>query len=122
MNNKNFPTPDIRKDFNQNEKRFRHEHGRFSPEEELIISKSIDSKNCVGLSKIFSNLSNSALADSLEADTQNTGKEGLAGPSELGVYPKGRPSLLTTLGGGYYFIPPIPNKNISEIGKQFFIL
>lgn len=26
------------------------------------------------------------------------------------------------LGGGYYFIPPIPNKKISEIGKDFFNL
>lgn len=25
-----------------------------------------------------------------------------------------------TLGGGYYFIPPIPSKNISEIGQHFF--
>ncbi len=25
-----------------------------------------------------------------------------------------------TLGGGYYFIPPIPNKKISEIGQEFF--
>ena len=24
-----------------------------------------------------------------------------------------------TLGGGYYFIPPIPKKRISEIGQQF---
>jgi deferrochelatase/peroxidase EfeB len=26
-----------------------------------------------------------------------------------------------TLGGGYYFIPPIPNKKISEIGQEFFL-
>jgi Dyp-type peroxidase family len=25
-----------------------------------------------------------------------------------------------TLGGGYYFIPPIPDKQISQIGQQFF--
>ena len=25
-----------------------------------------------------------------------------------------------TLGGGYYFVPPIPNKRISDIGEQFF--
>jgi Dyp-type peroxidase family len=25
-----------------------------------------------------------------------------------------------TLGGGYYFIPPIPNKKISEVGQLFF--
>ena len=26
----------------------------------------------------------------------------------------------TTLGGGYYFIPPIPNKKISEMGQIYF--
>ena len=25
-----------------------------------------------------------------------------------------------TLGGGYYFIPPIPNKRISDLSEQFF--
>lgn len=32
------------------------------------------------------------------------------------------PSFNTkTLGGGYYFIPPIPNNKISDIGQEFFI-
>jgi Dyp-type peroxidase family len=26
----------------------------------------------------------------------------------------------STLGGGYYFVPPIPNSKISEIGQQYF--
>lgn len=40
-------------------------------------------------------------------DTQNTGKDGLSGPSENGIYPGGQFSITTTHGGGYYFIPPI---------------
>jgi hypothetical protein len=53
-------------------------------------------------------------------EDQNTGKEGLAGPSELGVYPEEEVVITTPVGGGYYFIPPIPNKRISNISEQFF--
>ena len=51
---------------------------------------------------------------------QNTGREGLAGPSQLGVYPKGDFVVTISQGGGYYFVPPIPNRKISEIGQFFF--
>ena len=57
---------------------------------------------------------------SIDPDSKNTGKDGLSGPSELGVYPQGERSITFTLGGGYYFIPPIPNKKISDISEQFF--
>ena len=53
-------------------------------------------------------------------EIQNTGREGLAGPSELGLYPQGQPRITTTIGGGYSFVPPIPNKKICEITEQFF--
>jgi hypothetical protein len=53
-------------------------------------------------------------------DTQNTGREGLAGPSELGAYPTGQFLAIIPMGGGYYFVPPIPNKRIKDIGQQFF--
>ena len=56
----------------------------------------------------------------IDDDTQNTGMDGLSGPSENGVYPQGQFPIATTIGGGYYFIPPIPNKKISEISEQFF--
>jgi Dyp-type peroxidase family len=52
--------------------------------------------------------------------TQSTGREGLAGPSEHGTVPTGEFLAIVPLGGGYYFVPPIPNKKISEIGSQFF--
>jgi hypothetical protein len=57
---------------------------------------------------------------SIDPDSLNTGKDGLSGPSELGVYPQGEFPVTVTLGGGYYFIPPIPRKKVSEIGEQFF--
>ena len=60
------------------------------------------------------------LAKSRNSDMQNTGREGLAGPSQLGVSPRGDFVVTTTQGGGYYFIPPIPDRKISEIGQQFF--
>ena len=58
-------------------------------------------------------------------DTQNTGREGLAGPSEHGVVPTGEFLAIMPFGGGYYFIPPIqneaiPNRRIRDIGQQFF--
>jgi hypothetical protein len=53
-------------------------------------------------------------------DAQNTEKEGLAGHSELGTDPTGEFLATIPFRGGYYFIPPIPNKNISEIAEQFF--
>jgi hypothetical protein len=52
--------------------------------------------------------------------TQNTGREGLAGPSKLGVIASGQFLATIPLGGGYYFIPPIPEKTIAKIGDQFF--
>jgi hypothetical protein len=61
------------------------------------------------------------MSASQEPDSQNTGKDGLSGPSELGVYPEGQPQVTFTLGGGYYFIPPIPNRKIADIGEQFFV-
>jgi hypothetical protein len=63
---------------------------------------------------------NAAVDNASEDDTQNTGREGLAGPSELGVTPSGEFFAILPLGGGYYFVPPIPNRSIAEIGQQFF--
>lgn len=52
--------------------------------------------------------------------TQSTGREGLAGPSEHGTVPTGEFLAIVPFGGGYYFVPPVPNKKISKIGTQFF--
>lgn len=61
-----------------------------------------------------------ALEDAADPRRQQTGREGLAGPSEHGVTPTGEFLAIVPLGGGYYFVPPIPNRNIEEIGQQFF--
>jgi Dyp-type peroxidase family len=94
LNNKNFPVPQLRKNFN-----------------------SIEAKQRLQQASLPNGAHGSL---SYNPDTQNTGKEGLSGPSELGVFPGGLPPVTITLGGGYYFIPPIPNKKISDISEQFF--
>jgi hypothetical protein len=60
------------------------------------------------------------IKETSDPDTQNTGREGLAGPSELGVTPVGDFMAVIPFGGGYYFVPPIPNGEITNIGQQFF--
>ena len=63
---------------------------------------------------------NEKIEGTKDYNAQNTGREGLAGPSELGVVTTGKFLATIPFGGGYYFIPPIPNRDISEIGQQFF--
>jgi Dyp-type peroxidase family len=101
LNNKGFPVPDRRKTFSSIELRQRRMHGRFTPAE------------VTGFNTDF-------IKHAYAEDTQNTGRDGLSGPSELGVYPQGQAVITKILGGGYYFIPPIPKRKISEIGEQFF--
>jgi len=110
-NNKNFPVPQQRANFNTEELRKRYKHGRFTSDEIRRLSRS----DLAILRQI-----DDALKEGFDEDTQNTGKDGLSGPSELGVYPGGQVPITTTLGGGYYFIPPIHNKNVAEISEQFF--
>jgi hypothetical protein len=115
LNNKEFPVPEVRKSFTREELAERHRHARFS-EDELKRLGAIE-KSALGLdSKAYPQ----AIEEAQDPDSQNTGREGLAGPSKLGVKPGGEFLATVTLGGGYYFIPPIPNKNITEIGEQFF--
>lgn len=103
LNNENFPVPENRREFNQIEIHKRRQQGRFTLTEQQ---------------RLWSNVTDFELTSN--ANTQNTGREGLSGPSENGVYQQGQLPITTTLGGGYYFIPPIPNKEISEISEQFF--
>ena len=111
LNNDNFPVPQQRANFNTEELRKRYNYGRFTLDEIRRLSRS---------DATISSHIQDALSDGIDEDTQNTGKDGLSGPSELGVYPGGQVPITTTLGGGYYFIPPIPNKNIGKISEQFF--
>jgi len=101
LNNENFPVPQQRKNFNSTEIKQRLQASSDAPPSHKI-------KNVV-----YGSLPNNP-------DTQNTGREGLSGPSMLGVFPDGLPPITFTLGGGYYFIPPIPKKRISDITEQFF--
>jgi Dyp-type peroxidase family len=99
LNNENFPVPQQRKNFNSIEIQQRLKQGKTSEPKLHKTSLYVPSGN---------------------TDTQSTGREGLSGPTELGVFPERMPPITLTLGGGYYFIPPIPKKTISNIGNQFF--
>jgi Dyp-type peroxidase family len=115
LTNKNYPVPELRKNYTREELLHRHRHGRFTQNELKEIRP---------IERSFLGLPSGAYAKELEMtknpDTQNTGREGLAGPSQLGVYPRGEVIVTISQGGGYYFVPPIPDRNISEIGQQFF--
>jgi Dyp-type peroxidase family len=118
LNNKNFPAEEQRP-FTKHELSERHSQGRFSLREIEQIRFDLSKKQLLGLDDEY------VLKDKLEEikdrNTQNTGKEGLAGPSELGAIPTGQFLTIIPFGGGYYFVPPIPNRSISNIGQQFFI-
>lgn len=47
-------------------------------------------------------------------DSQNAGREDLAGPSEIGAIPDGQFLAIIPKGGGYYYIPPIPNTGVKD--------
>lgn len=49
-----------------------------------------------------------------------TGREGLSGPSEGAKNLSGQFLAIVPLGGGYYFIPPVPNGDLAQIGQPFF--
>jgi Dyp-type peroxidase family len=118
LNNKDFPTPKSRP-FTKHELDKRHSQGRFSPDELQRLARSDTSdRQLLGLHN--QGVLKSKLQETKDQDTQNTGREGLSGPSELGVVPTGDLIAIIPFGGGYYFVPPIPNRRISDIGQQFF--
>lgn len=116
LNNKNFPVPQQRANFTDQELTRRHYNARFSPAE--IRGFSPRERSLLGLDS--QKHYNRAVQDAEDSDAQNTGRDGLSGPSELGVYAPGYSLTSVTLGGGYYFIPPIPSRRIRNIGGQFF--
>jgi Dyp-type peroxidase family len=117
FNNPDFPVPFFRP-FSEAEKDFRHQHGRFSVAELEAIADNVEARKLLGLScpHAFA----AVLKEAEDKLTQCTGLEGLGGPSEHGVITTGQFLATVTLGGGYYFVPPIHNKNIANIGQQFF--
>ncbi|HEY9386502.1 MAG TPA: Dyp-type peroxidase [Nitrososphaeraceae archaeon] len=116
LNNKDFPVPEVRKSFTREESTERRRHARFSKDE--LRRMGPNEKYAFGLDS--EEAYRQAIEESQYKDSQNTGREGLCGPSKLGIIPNGEFLATVTLGGGYYFIPPIPNKNITELAEQFF--
>lgn len=114
LNDVDFPVPSVRPSFSDQELAERHSKGRYTLDE--LASLSSGQKRLLGLNDKH------MLEEAKEAAsvTQNTGREGLAGPSKLGVIASGQFLATIPLGGGYYFIPPIPEKAIAKIGDQFF--
>jgi Dyp-type peroxidase family len=115
LNNRNFPVPEARHYYTERELAKRHYHGRFTLDE--IKCLSLEQRSALGL---VGETFDMAVREAQDEDTQNTGREGLSGPSELGVNPLPLFFAATPLGGGYYFVPPIPNRQISLIGQSFF--
>jgi Dyp-type peroxidase family len=142
LNNKNFPVPisdpNLQRTFTEQELIERHKHGRLTGDELVRIKNDLSKRKMLGLEsdKDFNQALRDAGFDSARyqsqrmkdqitgkptiTNTQNTGREGLAGPSELGVNPTGQFLAIIPMGGGYYFVPPIPNKSLKDIGQQFF--
>ena len=117
----------------------RHRHGRLTGDELVRIRNDLGKRRLLGLEdeKDFNQALRDAGFDSkgylahpttdylsgipIVAEIQNTGREGLAGPSEFGVNPTGQFLAIIPMGGGKnYFVPPIPNKSVKDIGQQFF--
>jgi Dyp-type peroxidase family len=142
LNNKNFPVPfsgpNLKRTFTPHELSSRHKHGCLTSEELFQIKNDLGKRRLLGLEadKDF----NQALLDAgfdvsrylvqpindritgvpIVTDSQNTGREGLAGPSEMGSIPSGQFLAIVPIGGGYYYVPPIPNHSVKDIGQQFF--
>ena len=117
LNNKNFPTPERRR-FTKQERDRRHSQGRFSARElDHLMS---DSSHLKQLGMVSDDMFREIREQTDNHDAQCTGREGLSGPSELGVTATAGFLAIIPFGGGYYFIPPIPNTGISDIGQQFF--
>ena len=77
LNNKDFPVPKPRKNFNSTELQKRRQQGRLTQAELQMSRNSITTKVTI------------------DDDTQNTGRDGLSGPSENGVYPQGQFPITT---------------------------
>jgi Dyp-type peroxidase family len=141
LNNQNFPVPisgpSLRRTFTERELVERHKHGRLTRRELIEIKYDMSKRKLLGLgadgdfnqalrqagydpTRRPGESVNDQIGNQLTANTQNTGREGLAGPSELGVSPTGQILAIIPMGGGYYFVPPIPAKGVKYIGQQFF--
>jgi hypothetical protein len=115
LNDPAFPVPSVRP-FTQSEIEDRHRHGRFTVA--ALQAMTPGERELCGLrsDEAFAD----ALAEAAAPEALATGREGMAGPSENGVTASGLSLAVVPLGGGYYFVPPIPDRDVSRIGQQFF--
>jgi hypothetical protein len=142
LNNKNFPVPfsgpNLKRSFTPQELSSRHRHGRLTSEELFQIKNDLGKRRLLGLEadKDFNNALRDAGFDvsrypvqpindritgvPIVTDSQNSGREGLAGPSKMGTIPAGQFLAIVPMGGGYYYVPPIPSSGLRDIGQQFF--
>jgi hypothetical protein len=109
LNNKNFPTPSagpgLKRTFTEQELDSRRRRGRFTVDELIGIRNDLSKRRLVGLGseKDYDRALLDAGFDAKSynpqsrghdsgttTNTQNTGREGLAGPSELGINPIGQ--------------------------------
>jgi Dyp-type peroxidase family len=117
LGSKRFPTPKHRI-FVVHEINKRNSQGRFSRKELEAIISNPSQRTLLGLDD--TDVLEDKRKVTADPNAQNTGREGLAGPSELGVNPTGEFLAIVPFGGGYYFVPPIPTQSIADIGQQFF--
>jgi Dyp-type peroxidase family len=139
LNNKKFPVPGNarrrvlgeRELFNKHELEYRHRKGRLTANE--LSNLTNDQRKVLGLLEDddFEEAIEEARCNHVsdrpkdrrrlaECDLHSSGREGLSGPSENGVNPHGSLVATVPLGGGYYFVPPIPKGGIAQIGQVFF--
>jgi Dyp-type peroxidase family len=119
LNNLNFPVPEKRI-FTPNEQKNRRLEGRYSESDLRTMKQKDPNFNFLSLIGIENdNDFADAMEEAQKMDTQNTGREGLAGPSESGVNPSGEFLAIVPFGGGYYFVPPILS-TFTNIAEQFF--
>ena len=111
LNNKNFPVPSPRTTFSNHELAERHSRGRFTSKE--LNSLTPSQRKLLGLED--EHLFKEAKESAQNSNTQNTGREGLSGPSELGTIPSGQFLATVPLGGGYYLYPRSQRKVLQRL-------
>ena len=103
--------------FTPPEQQARHRGGRHARAELEAVRGDPEKRALLGLTA--DDDFEDALRAADEPATQQTGREGLAGPSEHGVVTTGEFLAVVPLGGGYYFVPPIPDRDVSRIGQPY---
>ena len=117
--NRTFPVPALRP-FAPAELVARHKFGRLTAAELQAIAGNAPARALLGLTAQPDFDAAQTAAQASDSLGQQTGREGLAGPSEHGTVTSGEFLAIVPLGGGYYFVPPRPGGDIAATGQQFF--